>query len=349
MEYLLELLEGGDDRLQSGRRRNKKGVWDTEPAVEYDVDGEDREKTLVIPALPETPERAAHPGRRGSGSGRAPRREAAGGHGGDEPLAAEPAGAVAAGRAGRRTRRRSPSTTRPWTGTRDEDPFADLGPVDPAAAGRRRIRARRRRLRPRVAEGAMPASDDHPTIKNLGTVYEARDDGLRYMRRRRVGTADRNGDPLDGIVNLFDVAIVLAVGFLVAALTAAGVSGLLTSKNMTIVTNPGTPQMQVIVKEGDQITKLDMQTGAQVQGVGTLIGSFYKLADGTVVYVPAGRPAPAGSTPVPGTVADARRHDARRRPPRTTRRTNPYADADAAAHADHRRRPPTPPARRRRP
>ena len=146
----------------------------------------------------------------------------------------------------------------------------------------------------------MPASDDHPTIRNLGTVYEPRDDGLRYMRRRRIGTADRNGDPLDGIVNLFDVAIVLAVGFLVAALSAAGVSGLLTNQNMTIVTNPGTPQMQVIVKQGDQIVKLDMSDGAQVQGLGTLIGSFYKLADGTVVYVPAGSPPPAGATPVPG-------------------------------------------------
>ena len=146
----------------------------------------------------------------------------------------------------------------------------------------------------------MPASDDHPTIRNLGTVYEPRNEGLRYMRRRRVGTADRNGDTLDGIVNLFDVAIVLAVGFLVAALTAAGVSGLFTNQNMTIVTNPCTPQMQVIVKEGDQIVKLDMANGAQVQGMGTLIGSFYKLADGAVVYVPAGSLPPANATPVPG-------------------------------------------------
>ncbi len=146
----------------------------------------------------------------------------------------------------------------------------------------------------------MPASDDHPTIKNLGTVNEPRGDGLRYMRRRRIGTADRNGDPLDGIVNLFNVALVLAVGFLVAALSAAGLSGLLTNQNMTIVTNPGTPQMQVIVKDGDQIEKLDMANGAQVQGLGTLIGSFYKLADGTVVYVPAGALPPSGATPVPG-------------------------------------------------
>jgi len=146
----------------------------------------------------------------------------------------------------------------------------------------------------------MPSNDDHSRLQNLGTVMGAPENGLRYMRRRRVGTADRNGDPLDGIVNLFDVAIVLAVGFLVAALSAVGVTGLLTSKNLTIVTNPGTPQMQVIVKEGDQITKLDMQSGAQVEGMGTLIGSFYKLADGTVVYVPAGQTVPTDATPVPG-------------------------------------------------
>jgi hypothetical protein len=145
----------------------------------------------------------------------------------------------------------------------------------------------------------MTASDDHSRLKNLGTVIGAPEAGLRYMRRRRVGTADRNGDPLDGIVNLWDIAIVLAVGFLVAALAAAGVTGLLTSKNMTIVTNPGTPQMQVIVKEGDTITKLDMQSGQEVAGAGTLMGSFYKLTDGTVVYVPAGQTAPGGATPAP--------------------------------------------------
>ncbi len=145
----------------------------------------------------------------------------------------------------------------------------------------------------------MPASDDHATIKSRGTIYGHRDGGLRYMRRRRIGSADRNGDPLDGLVNLFVVALVLAVGFLVAALSAAGLSGLLTSQSMTIVTDPGTPQMQVIVKEGGQIVKVDMTNGSQIQGLGTLVGSFYKLADGTVIYVPAGALPPAAATPIP--------------------------------------------------
>jgi hypothetical protein len=171
----------------------------------------------------------------------------------------------------------------------------------------------------------MPASDDHPTIKNLGTVYERRGDGLRYMRRRRVGTADRNGDPLDGLVDLFVLGLVLAAGFLVAALSAAGLTGLLTDQHMTIVTNPGTPQMQVIVKEGDEIVKLDMTSGAQVQGLGTLVGSFYKLADGSVVWVPAGALPPTSSAPAPGASPSS---EATMTPAPTTTdypTTNPYA------------------------
>ncbi len=177
----------------------------------------------------------------------------------------------------------------------------------------------------------MPASDDHPAIHSLGSVYEAGDEGLRFMRRRRVGASDRNGDPLDGIVNLFNVAIVLAVGFLVAALSAVGVSGLLTSQHMTIVTNPGTPRMQLIVKDGNKITKLNMQSGPQVQGVGQLLGSFYKLADGTVVYVPAGSTAPANSTPVPAASATPGATPT----PGTTAypTTNPYATPTPGASA----------------
>jgi hypothetical protein len=111
---------------------------------------------------------------------------------------------------------------------------------------------------------------------------------LRYMGRRRIDRTDRNGDPLDGVVNLFDVAIVLAVAFLLAALTGIGLSGILTSKNVTIVTNPGQPDMQVITKKGEQITRLDLKAGQQVSGVGTLIGQFYRLPNGTTVYVPSG-------------------------------------------------------------
>jgi hypothetical protein len=111
---------------------------------------------------------------------------------------------------------------------------------------------------------------------------------LRYMGRRRIDRTDRNGDPLDGVVNLFDVAIVLAVAFLLAALTGIGLSGILSAKNVTIVTNPGQSDMQVITKNGTQITRLDLRAGQQVSGLGILVGQFYRLPGGTTVYVPSG-------------------------------------------------------------
>jgi biopolymer transport protein ExbB/TolQ len=114
MEYLLELLEGGADRLQSGRRRNKKGIWDADPVVEYEAVVEDADKTVGIPVLLETP--------------REPLIPFASGDGGEAPVAAEPAvtPAPAAGEAPPLT---FDDPAMDWR--RDEDPFADLGPVDP--------------------------------------------------------------------------------------------------------------------------------------------------------------------------------------------------------------------------
>ena len=120
----------------------------------------------------------------------------------------------------------------------------------------------------------MPLMDNNQ-MRYLGTVQDEPGRRLRYMKRRRISKIDRNGDPLEGIVNLFDVAIVLAVGFLVMALSGLGMSGVLTSRNVTIVTNPGTPQMQVVTKNGDQIKKLNVTSGAH--------GEWSGLADGLVL------------------------------------------------------------------
>lgn len=117
MEYLLELLEGGDGRLHSGRRRDKKGVWDAEPKVEYDIAEEELEKTRSIPTLMETPSEpliAVVSGDNGVD-----------GHSGGFPEVAavttpDPVGAAPA--------LTFDDPAMDWK--HDEDPFADLGPVD---------------------------------------------------------------------------------------------------------------------------------------------------------------------------------------------------------------------------
>jgi hypothetical protein len=106
------------------------------------------------------------------------------------------------------------------------------------------------------------------------------------MSRRRVDRTDRNGDPLDGVVNLFDVAIVLAVAFLVAALAGIGLSEVLSNESVTLVKNPGADNMEVIMRDGDTITKMELSGSREISGMGSLIGRFYRLEDGTTVYVP---------------------------------------------------------------
>jgi hypothetical protein len=140
MEYLLELLEGGADRLQSGRRRNKKGIWDADPVVEYEAAVEDADKTVAIPVLLETPREPLIPFASGDGgqtpivaepgvaaSPAAPPQPAATTV---DPLAeAEPPAVTPAPAAGEAPPLTFDDPAMDWR--RDEDPFADLGPVDP--------------------------------------------------------------------------------------------------------------------------------------------------------------------------------------------------------------------------
>jgi hypothetical protein len=94
---------------------------------------------------------------------------------------------------------------------------------------------------------------------------------------------DRAGDPLDGLVNLFDLGIVLAVAFLLAALQSVNLTDLLTKTNVTVLRTDASGQT-VIVKEGDQIKTVHLSK-KQVTGTGKRVGEVYRLADGRLVYV----------------------------------------------------------------
>jgi hypothetical protein len=99
---------------------------------------------------------------------------------------------------------------------------------------------------------------------------------------------DRAGDPLDGLVNLFDLGIVLAVAFLLAALSSLKLTNLLTDKNVSVVRNtPG--GSTVIVKQGEHVRTLRL-SGQKVVGNGKRVGSVYRLADGRLVFVTGGTP-----------------------------------------------------------
>ncbi len=108
---------------------------------------------------------------------------------------------------------------------------------------------------------------------------------MTRVTRRAQRHADRGGDPLDGLVNMFDLGIVLAVAFLLAALKSADLTELLTSKDVTIVRKTATGQT-VVIKKGDQLRTIKL-SGQRTEGTGERVGAVYRLADGRLVYVKA--------------------------------------------------------------
>lgn len=95
--------------------------------------------------------------------------------------------------------------------------------------------------------------------------------------------ADRAGDPLDGLVNMFDVGLVLAVAFLLAALKSVNLTDLLTKQDVTIVRKDATGQT-IVVKRGEQLRTLKLSR-TPAAGSGSAVGTVYRLADGRLVYV----------------------------------------------------------------
>lgn len=88
---------------------------------------------------------------------------------------------------------------------------------------------------------------------------------------------DRAGDPLDGLVNLFDLGIVLAVAFLLAALSSLHLVDQITRHG---ISSPDT----ITVKKHDQVNRVP-QHGRRVVGKGKAIGRVYRLDNGQLIYV----------------------------------------------------------------
>jgi hypothetical protein len=101
---------------------------------------------------------------------------------------------------------------------------------------------------------------------------------------------DRAGDPLDGLVNLFDLGIVLSVGFLLAALSSLNLAS-------DFAQGKAKPADHTITVPEDAQTGDVPPDGQKVVGNGAEVGKVYRLDDGRLVYVvdPAADPSPAAS------------------------------------------------------
>lgn len=112
---------------------------------------------------------------------------------------------------------------------------------------------------------------------------------MKYMKdvggSRKRGRCDE--DPMSSVANLFDVAMVFALGLMVMLLMYLSIPEVLTQTDMTIVKNPGQPNMEVIVKSGERIEKLDMMKETVQTEITGEMGRIYKTKGGGMVYVPA--------------------------------------------------------------
>jgi hypothetical protein len=112
------------------------------------------------------------------------------------------------------------------------------------------------------------------------------------VRARARSREDRAGDPLDGLVNLFDLGIVLSVAFLLAALSSLklGPDVLGRQHHGTAATARTAPAGSILAPRDARVRQVQLQPGQKVVGRGRAIGTVYRLADGRLVVVPRRQP-----------------------------------------------------------
>lgn len=92
----------------------------------------------------------------------------------------------------------------------------------------------------------------------------------------RHGLIEENaGDPLDGLVNLFDIGMILAVAFLIAGL------------GLTLNAKSGELQKRSSPGESGRVIQ-SPAASRSASGRGEPVGRVYRLPDGRLIYVKGG-------------------------------------------------------------
>ena len=90
-------------------------------------------------------------------------------------------------------------------------------------------------------------------------------------------------DPIQSVVNLIDVFLVIIAALLLAV--ANNPVNPFSTESVTVIKNPGKPNMEVVIKDGQKIERYKA-SGEIGEGQGAKAGVAYKLKDGSMVYVP---------------------------------------------------------------
>jgi hypothetical protein len=104
----------------------------------------------------------------------------------------------------------------------------------------------------------------------------------RPHRSRLLDDLD-DDDPMLSLVNLIDVFLVIIAALLLVL--GRQPLNLLASEQLTVIKNAGKPDMEVLVKNGRELTRFQA-AGKQGEGRGVKAGMLYRMGDGGMVYVP---------------------------------------------------------------
>lgn len=113
---------------------------------------------------------------------------------------------------------------------------------------------------------------------------------MSYLRKRRAAPSAKltaEPDPLDGLINMFDLGVVFMVGLSLALASAhilpnpqAG------QREVGAIRKTEDGHMEIITKKSKQV-KVERVTDRKIGGTeGVRLGTAYRLSDGRMVYVP---------------------------------------------------------------
>lgn len=111
---------------------------------------------------------------------------------------------------------------------------------------------------------------------------------MKYIKNSRpahLGKAKLE-EPLNGVANLFDVALVFIVALLLSLMSTYQVLDFFNPESEITVMKKVKDQWQIITKKGKEI-KVKKVTNRKVGGdEGMKLGTAYQLKDGRVIYIP---------------------------------------------------------------
>lgn len=98
---------------------------------------------------------------------------------------------------------------------------------------------------------------------------------------------NEDNDPMSGVGNLFDVAMVFAVALMVALVSRYNMTEMFSQEDFTMVKNPGKENMEIITKEGEKINRYTpSEDNSKSSNKGKRVGVAYQLENGDIIYVP---------------------------------------------------------------